>query len=188
MGTAQENTPTCMKSPFCRSGFEAKCDILAGAPESAHRGLSGFPFCLTNQVWVPEYLWRRLIRRLKLREFWISRPTLSTVGFVRRRFPHRKCNRWVHFRFGCGRLRIWTWSGSTRPNIIGAKAVERSEATEPSESNGTRRCLNTKRAPDHHHLTGRQRWLQQNLSISHCGRNSARITRYRLKPYLSQSV
>ena len=43
------------------------------------------------------------------------------------------------------------------PTLVGA--VGKRARNEKNKPSGTRRCLNTERAPDHHHLTGRQRWV-----------------------------
>jgi hypothetical protein len=61
-------------------------------------------FCLTNQVGVTEYKWRRLTRRLKWRGYSALRLIRFTAGFARRRFRRLKRKRWVRFGFACGPL------------------------------------------------------------------------------------
>ena len=63
-------------------------------------------FFLTNQVGVPEYKWRRLTRRLKLRGYSVLLLIRFTAGFARRRLRRLRRNRWVRFGFAFGPLGI----------------------------------------------------------------------------------
>lgn len=60
--------------------------------------------------------------------------------------------------FDMGRCTILFWI------VWCSKCLGRRDNSRLSRSNGTRRCYQHRHAPDHHHLSRRQRWLQLKLS------------------------